>query len=99
MQIMSSSGIRRCGLPAMRKFASVLPKTLSGKKIAQPAVNTAQVRSGLARASLSLEMAKATAIAAAIQMDQVVPCSLKDHKFAAAVSLKNEGASQKAVNP
>src|ERR1035441_10085228 len=94
---MSSSGSRRTGSPEMRKLKEIPPNTLSEKKTTQPAMNTAQARSGLARANLSLATAKATATATATQIDQVVPCSETYFRFSA-VTLKYEGTSQKAVS-
>src|ERR1017187_5698832 len=74
------------------------PSTSSEKKTTQPETNTAQARSGLARANLSEVTAKATATTTATQMDQVVPCSETYFMFAAVI-MKYEGTSQKAVSP
>src|ERR1039457_3688413 len=87
---MSSSGRRREGSPETRKLKYKLPRTLSEKKTTQPATNTSQVRSGRARASLSVVTAKATATTTATQMDQVVPCS-ETYFIFSAVTLKYEG--------
>src|ERR1041385_7888556 len=95
---MSSSGTRRRGSPAIRDWKKLLPSTLRGKNTAEPAGKTAQVRSGLPRASLSVAIAKATATATATQMDHVVPCSETNFMFAE-VTLKYEGTIQQAGKP
>jgi len=56
-------------------------KHLEREKTTHPAMNTAQARSGLARANLSLTMTKATATTTATQNNQRVPCSETYFRF------------------